>query len=90
MMWEAIVKILERGVAAGQFRVADPEEDAKVLLFSIAGFFPNALTEPPVVPKKVDLLRVVDWFIGVWKSAARSPKRRSRRAPVAFQRNGTR
>jgi AcrR family transcriptional regulator len=88
IMYDAIVEILKQGVAAGQFRVANPEEDAKVLLFSIAGFFPNALAEPPIVPRKADLLKVVDWFIGAWKSAARSHKRPSRRPPAALRRNG--
>jgi AcrR family transcriptional regulator len=87
MMWDAIVEILKQGIAAGQFAVANPEEDSRVLLFSIAGFFPNALAEPPIGPKNADLLKVVDWFIGVWTAAAKSPKRTSRRARVALPHN---
>ncbi len=47
MMWENVVRILREGVDAGLFHIATPEDDAQVFLFSIAYFFPNALSNPP-------------------------------------------
>jgi AcrR family transcriptional regulator len=67
MMWEYIVRILKLGIEAGEFQIDNPEEDAKVFVYSIAYFLPNALTELKLSPRKEDLLVVVNWFIGVWK-----------------------
>jgi AcrR family transcriptional regulator len=69
MMWETIVAILKAGVAAGRLTVADPEGDARVLLFAVGFFFPNALNETPPEVTEADLLSVVDWFIRVWRRA---------------------
>ncbi len=84
MIWEVVVKILAEGNAAGLFRVADPRRDAKVFLYSLAAFFPNALSPPPVEPKEVDLMQVIDWFLDVWKTGSRTkstsgPRRRTAR-----------
>jgi hypothetical protein len=77
MMWEYAVRLLALGVEAGEFRIDDPERDARVLLFSVAYFYPNALSEPPFPPKEKDLLFVVDWFLDTWKrNAAGSAKRK--------------
>jgi AcrR family transcriptional regulator len=75
MMLAVFTEILERGTRDGLFRIASPAEDAKVFLFAIAAFFPNALTEPPRVPREQDLLSVVNWFIRVWKAGRGVPKR---------------
>ena len=48
MMWEVVVQILREGVEAGVFQISDPEDDAQVFLFSIAYFFPNALSHQPI------------------------------------------
>jgi AcrR family transcriptional regulator len=74
MMWDVVTKILRLGTREKLFRIADPSEDAKVFLFSIACFFPNALGEPIVPPREEDLMSVVDWFVSVWKRAARKSK----------------
>ncbi len=71
MMWENIVRLLKAGMESGELYSAAPELDAKVLLYSIAYFFPNGLTTPPVPPTEEDFLMVVNWFIAVWRSAAR-------------------
>lgn len=71
MMWEHLVRLLRLGVQAGDFRIDDPERDARVLLYSVAIFYPNALNELPTPPREEDLLFVVDWFLGVWRAARR-------------------
>jgi hypothetical protein len=45
----------------------DPERDARVLLFSLAFFFPSAQQELTYPPKEEDLLLVVDWFLRAWR-----------------------
>ena len=67
MMWENVAKLLALGMQSGELHVADPENDAKVLIFSLAFFFPNALTAPAVPPREEDFLLVLNWFIEVWK-----------------------
>ena len=52
---------------AGEFRVADPEKDARVLLYSIAAFFPHALNVPASPPTEENFLLVLTWFLDVWK-----------------------
>jgi AcrR family transcriptional regulator len=80
MIWETVSEILEQGVAQRRFHMASVEDDARVFLFSIAYFFPNALNEPPVPPTEADLLTVVDWFLEVWKGQrGKSATDRSRR-----------
>jgi AcrR family transcriptional regulator len=79
MMLEIIAQILKRGVRDGVFRVPRPDGDATVFLFSIAWFFPNALSPPPIEPEEKDLLLVVNWFIRAWQakpSKVRKPSRR--------------
>jgi len=68
MMWQVISEILKLGVARREFRIARPEDYARVFLYSIASFFPNALTNPPIEPREEDLLLVVNWFIKTWQS----------------------
>jgi hypothetical protein len=76
-------RIQQEGAAAGLFHFTDPERDAKVFLYSLVGFFPNALSEPPVAPLEADLLDVVDWFLETWKSAGRLPgKKKPARHPA--------
>ncbi len=76
MMWEVTTKILVEGVKQKLFRLAEPAEEAKVFMYSLAVFFPHALVDPPVEPLEQDLLLVVNWFIDVWKSGARAKRSR--------------
>lgn len=75
MMMEVIGRILKEGVEQGIFQVAHVERDAKVFLFSLVAFFPSALIKPTVEPVEADLLEIVDWFLGVWRT---TPKRNAR------------
>lgn len=84
MIVGTVVKLLEQGARERLFRVASPEHDAKVLMFSIAYFFPHALNEPPIPPEEQDLLAVVEWFLQAWRSEAT----RSRRAAPKPRRVG--
>jgi AcrR family transcriptional regulator len=81
MMWDTVAHILRQGVEQRQLRIDSVEDDAKVLLFSVAYFFPNAVNDLPTPREEADLLTVVDWFVHVWKGRARarsaSPSRRS-------------
>jgi AcrR family transcriptional regulator len=84
MMWATLVQILASGVDQGMFHIADPEGDAKVFLYSIAGFFPIALGAPIVPPVEADLLLVVNWFLATWKRPLESAGRvRKRKASAA-------
>jgi AcrR family transcriptional regulator len=74
MMAEYFVRFLSLGIDAGELYSDDPERDARVLLFSLAYFFPSAQEELPYPPKEEDLLFVVDWFLGVWTRNARPAK----------------
>jgi AcrR family transcriptional regulator len=67
MMRENLVRLLQHGVQSGEFHVDDLERDATVLLYSIAYFFPHALSSLPSPPQEEDLLLVVNWFLEVWK-----------------------
>lgn len=75
MMWQTVAKILAQGVEAGLFRVESIDEDAKVFLYAIAWFFPNALSKPVAPPTEEDLLKVVNWFIAAWKRGRESTAR---------------
>ncbi|HBI46528.1 MAG TPA: TetR/AcrR family transcriptional regulator [Planctomycetales bacterium] len=68
MMTEYFVRFLRLGIEAGELYTDDPERDARVLLFSLAFFFPGALQDLPYPPKEEDLLLVVDWFLDTWAS----------------------
>jgi AcrR family transcriptional regulator len=94
MMWEVVVQILREGVEAGVFQISDPEDDAQVFLFSIAYFFPNALSHQPIPARKEDLVRVTEWFLKAWRSGsgttdaprpAKSHGRRSRHASAPVE-----
>jgi AcrR family transcriptional regulator len=74
MMWQTVAAILSQGVEARLFSIASVQDDAKVLLFSIAYFFPNALCEVIIPPTQSDLLSVLNWFIGAWKRDRRGAK----------------
>jgi AcrR family transcriptional regulator len=76
MIWDTVGRILKLGARQRLFVVADPEQDAKVFLFSIAGFFPNALADPPIEPRLEDLLLVIDWFVKAWK---KTPAKKTRK-----------
>jgi AcrR family transcriptional regulator len=78
LMWDTITQILKQGVEARDFRIANPAADAKILLYSIAFFFPNALNEPPIPPTEEELLSVVNWFISAWKVQRAATKKKSR------------
>jgi TetR/AcrR family fatty acid metabolism transcriptional regulator len=79
IMCDAIARILKEGVEAGVFRIANPAADAKIFLYSIAFFFPNALNEPPTPPAEEELLSVVNWFIRAWKGQRVPAKKKARR-----------
>jgi AcrR family transcriptional regulator len=70
IMAEYLLRILALGVESGRFHTDDPEHDVEVLLYSIAYFFPTALAEPHVPPTEAGLLKVVNWFIHVWRRPA--------------------
>lgn len=72
MMWDTVVKILKCGVEAGEFNIANPEEDAKMLLYAIHAFFPHALTEPAVAPSEADYREVIGWFLKRWRMTRRA------------------
>jgi hypothetical protein len=74
MMLAGTSQIQHEGAAAGLFHFTDPERDAKVFLYSLVGFFPNALSEPPVAPLEADLLDVINWFLETWKANVRQAK----------------
>lgn len=78
MMREILGRLLRLGIEAGEFQLDDPEQDAKVLLFAVAIFFPNALSESPYSPKEEDLLLVVNWFLRVWGRNTARPAKRTR------------
>lgn len=82
MILAVTLRILREGIAAGMFRVADPERDVKVFLYSLVAFFPNALTEPQVAPVEEDLRSVIDWFLEHWKSQAAKATKRKRAGRV--------
>jgi AcrR family transcriptional regulator len=81
MMWQTVAAILAQGVESRSFEIASVQGDAKVLLFSVAYFFPNALTEIMIPPTEADLLSVINWFIEAWKRGRRPAK--TVRAPKA-------
>ena len=76
MMGEFVVGLMRQGNASGEWHVADPEADAKVLLYSIAFFFPHALNAPSPPVTEKDFLMVVDWFLDVWRNR---PAKKGRR-----------
>jgi AcrR family transcriptional regulator len=78
LMEETIARLLRLGVEAGEFTIDPAEQDARVLLFAVAIFFPSALTELPSPPKEEDLLLVVDWFLRAWRRTAAPHARRKR------------
>lgn len=67
MMEAALGRMLDEGNRAGLWRIDDPKRDARVLMFSIAYFFPNATTNVGAWPSAEDLVMVLDWFVGTWK-----------------------
>lgn len=71
IMFATSADILRQGCDAGQFHCTDVEKDARVLLYSLAYFFPNALMNLPSWPEEADFLLVLDWFLDVWRIAAR-------------------
>jgi AcrR family transcriptional regulator len=81
MMCEYFVRFLRLGIEAGELYTDDPEGDARVLLFSLAFFFPSALEELAYPPKEEDLLLVVDWFLRAWRRQSPRPARRRRGGP---------
>jgi AcrR family transcriptional regulator len=74
MMHAVVVQILSEGIESGMFCVADVHRDAMIFLYSLVAFFPNALSEPQIVPLETDLVSVVDWFLDTWKSGAHGRK----------------
>jgi len=78
LMWDMVTRLLELGREQGVLHASDPQADAKVLLFSIAWFFPNALTQPAIEPREEDLLSVIDWFLRVWKTPRHTTNKRSK------------
>jgi AcrR family transcriptional regulator len=79
MMTESFARFLRLGIEASELFTEDPEGDARVLLFSLAFFFPGPQQELPYPPKEEDLLMVVDWFLGVWQRQAEGRAGASRR-----------
>lgn len=82
MMLEVVSRIVAEGIAAGMFHLSEPQRDTKVFLYSLVAFFPNALSEPQIVPLKEDLLDVVNWFLDTWKWGASGPPRKKSARPA--------
>lgn len=79
IMFGYLKEILQAGVDEGTFEIADIERDAEIFLYSVAYFFPNALSDPAHWPTEETFLKVVDWFLDTWKtpktaSLASAPK----------------
>ena len=72
MMWRTVCEILKSGIARRVFAIADVEQDAKILMYAIAPFFPGALVEPLFIPTENDLMEVVNWYLRTWRTN-RSP-----------------
>lgn len=68
MMAETFARILRMGIDAGELFTADPDRDARVLLFSLAFLFPSAADESAYTPTEQDALFVLNWFIRVWQT----------------------
>jgi AcrR family transcriptional regulator len=77
MMWDTVVQILKGGMEAGQFEIATPEVDAKMLLYAIHAFFPHALTEPVVAPSEAEYREVIGWFLKRWRATVRAKSART-------------
>ncbi len=73
MMEEYFARILRMGTEAGELHTEDPQQDARVLLLSLAFLFPSALDERAPVPTDEDALLVVDWFLRIWRQASARP-----------------
>jgi AcrR family transcriptional regulator len=69
MMEEYFIRILRQGVATGELHTDDPEQDAQVLLLSLAFLFPSALDQWAYAPNEEEALLVVDWFLRVWRQS---------------------
>ena len=67
MMEAALIQIMEQGNRANLWHIEEPKRDARVLLFSIAHFFPNATMNIAHWPTIENFRFVVDWFIETWK-----------------------
>jgi TetR/AcrR family fatty acid metabolism transcriptional regulator len=74
MMQATVEQIFAQGIRDRLFRIADPPGDARVFLFAIAVFFPNALSAPSFEPREEDLVAIIGWFTQVWKQAAKGRK----------------
>jgi AcrR family transcriptional regulator len=59
--------ILEEGRRTGCLPSAEPENDAEILFFALAGFFAGTPDRIQLPPSEKNMLRVVDWFISKWK-----------------------
>jgi len=90
MIWRTACEILKVGVQRRDFSIADVEQDAKMLMYAIASFFPGALIDPIFIPTEEDLLEIVNWFLRTWRTgrtarktprASAKPTRRTRRRP---------
>jgi AcrR family transcriptional regulator len=79
MMIDYFARILRQGVAGGELSCADPEQDARVFVLSLAFLFPSALDEGGPAPSEDDALLVVDWFTGVWSRGRPGPSRSAKR-----------
>ena len=66
IMERTILACLEEGVRSGAFHIPDPARDARVLLISVAYFFPNATMTIDRWPPETGLKMLLDWFIETW------------------------
>jgi AcrR family transcriptional regulator len=67
MMGEYFVRLLRLGMETGELHTENPEQDARVLLLSLAFLFPSAFDPLAYTPTEEDALSVVDWFLRVWR-----------------------
>ncbi len=90
MMWQTVCEILKIGVQRRVFSIANVEQDAKILMYAIAPFFPGALVDPVFIPTEKDLAEVLHWFLRTWQTrptakktprVSAKPTRRTRRRP---------
>lgn len=68
-MQHTILELFAQGSKDGSFRIADPNRDMMIFLYSIAWFFPIEKSEFLPEPEESVLAKLIDWFIEKWSAA---------------------
>ncbi|PZM79053.1 MAG: TetR/AcrR family transcriptional regulator [Candidatus Melainabacteria bacterium] len=69
IMQHTILELFAQGSKDGSFRIADPNRDMMIFLYSIAWFFPIEKSEFLPEPEESVLAKLIDWFIEKWSAA---------------------